>query len=125
MIVAVAGGTMVGFICAYVQDEVGWGVFIDNLHVAADWQAGGLGTGLLNAVASWATAARPDGRPYLWVAERNEAAQRFYARRGARSYELVVRDAPGGGSASFVRYAWDDVADLFRQTAAASNRSLR
>jgi GNAT superfamily N-acetyltransferase len=110
--VAVVDDRVQGFVCAYSQCDDGWGVFIDNLHVAASFQSTGLGTGLLRSVATWACVERRNLPPYLWVLEPNVRAARFYERRGALRREAIVRDNPGGGTATYLRYAWPDALQM-------------
>jgi ribosomal protein S18 acetylase RimI-like enzyme len=97
-----------GFICAYARGDAGWGTFIDNLHVAESHAGSGIGTILLSNAASWARARRPSDGVYLWVLEGNVAARHFYERRGAVHRESVVRENPGGGVATNLRYVWTD-----------------
>lgn len=97
-----------GFVCAFERGDPEWGVFIDNLHVAASHQGIGVGTLLLAEVARWASRVRPSASPYLWVLEPNVRARGFYERRGASLREAVVRENPGGGTATYLRYAWRD-----------------
>lgn len=110
--VAVVGSIVRGFVCAYAEADAGWGVFVDNLHVAAADQGAGLGTGLLHTVATWALQVRAARAPYLWVLEPNVPAQRFYQRRGATRHDAVVMENPGGGTATYLRYAWRDPTQL-------------
>ena len=112
VLVSPAQGALRGFLCAYAEADAGWGLFVDNLHVAAPWQGTGLGTALLRAAAEWACGRRLLRPPYLWVLEANVAAQRFYAARGATRHEAVVLANPGGGSATYLRHAWTDPAQL-------------
>ena len=112
VVVATIRDRVEGFVCAYAHGDAGWGVFIDNLHVASSFQGAGLGTGLLRCVATWAATARPGASPYLWVLEPNVRAQRFYERRAALRRESVVRENPGGGTATYLRYAWLDEAQM-------------
>ncbi len=112
VLVGTVEGAVQGLVCAYAEADVGWGVFIDNLHVAAPSQGTGLGSALLRAAAEWACRQRPHLPPYLWVLAPNLAAQRFYEARGATRREAVVRENPGGGTATYLRHVWTDPAQM-------------
>jgi len=111
-----------GFLCAYAQADAGWGAFIDNLHVVPESKGSGIGTRLLHMAANWADTKRPELPPYLWVVQENVAAQRFYSRRGADQRETVILENPCGGSAKYVRYAWEDPAHMITQCATPGAR---
>jgi len=52
-----------------------------------------------------------DDRPsslYLWVLERNTAAQAFYAAQGGVERGREPFDTPGGGHAVGIRVVWPD-----------------
>lgn len=97
---------LLGFVCAVSRADDGFGVFVDNLHVAAGHEGLGLGTALLARVAAWASEAGIAGAPYLWVAETNLRARRFYEARGAADGGPSTRANPGGGTARYRRYVW-------------------
>ena len=109
---------LIGFVHVVFDADPGWGALIDNLHVAAARQRGGVGTTLMAAAAA-AVIERPgSGGLYLWVLEQNVAAQGFYSARGGRPAERLPVDAPGGiaerlnGSPLKLRYAWPEPAVL-------------
>ncbi|MCC6645108.1 MAG: GNAT family N-acetyltransferase [Polyangiaceae bacterium] len=108
-----------GFVYAFERGDPGWGVFIDNLHVAASHQRAGVGAALLAAVARWASHVSPGVAPYLWVLEPNVRARQFYERRGASLREATVRENPGGGTATYLRYAWTDPTEMAARTLTA------
>lgn len=124
VVVGTDGGTVRGFVCAYAQGDAGWGVFIDNLHVAASHHGTGVGTSLLHVVARWANRERPGEPPYLWVLEPNRSAQRFYERRGAVQREATVRENPGGGGATYLRYAWPRPAAMLASSCARAREPI-
>ena len=55
---------------------------------------------------------RWNAAPWLWVLEPNTRAQRFYERRGAERRDARVLENPGGGTATYLRYAWTDPTSL-------------
>jgi ribosomal protein S18 acetylase RimI-like enzyme len=112
VLVAEECGAMVGFVCAFADDDPVWGTFVDNLHVAAAARGRGLGAALLRAAAGAADRADGPSGIYLWVYEANTPARRFYERLGGSAVETLIEELPGGGSAVAVRMHWPDAAAL-------------
>jgi len=106
VIVAEDGGTIVGFACAYGADDEQWGTLLDNLHVRASLQGGGIGEGLVREIARWSLETQPEIGLYLGVLEQNTRAQRFYKRLGAEDVGGFTYSPPGGGEVRVRRYAW-------------------
>ena len=71
-----------------------------HLYVDPEHQGSGVGSDLL----AWAKRRRPDGLE-LWTFQRNEAARRFYERRGFREVELTDGSRNEEREPD-VRYAW-------------------
>jgi len=69
--------------------EGGAACLVEDLVVAADWRRHGIGGWLLDQVAAWA-AARGATRLQLVADRENQAALRFYDRRGWRRTQLVA-----------------------------------
>ena len=105
-IVALDDNSMIGFACAYGDEEKPWGTMLDNLHVHADWRGHGVGRQLMIAAATWSREQYPTLGFYLWVFEQNAPARRFYETLGATNSESVTADVPGGGRAVECRYTW-------------------
>ena len=110
-------GELLGFVHVVFDDDQTWGSLVDNLHVTATHQRGGIGTRLLSEAAS-IVAGRGHGGLYLWVLEQNTPAQAFYAARGGRCVGRDRVNPPGGiprrlnGSPAALRYAWPDPREL-------------
>ncbi|MDP9335340.1 MAG: GNAT family N-acetyltransferase [Actinomycetota bacterium] len=114
VLVAEGDSELVGFACAYGADDERWGTLLDNIHVRAERQSGGLGARLVAEVVDWCRAKYPDRGLYLWVLEMNVRAQAFYERLGGRDVGAVLWEpSPGGGEAVPIhRYAWDAPVEL-------------
>ena len=109
-IVAEDGG-LIGFANTFLDSDPEWGALLDNLHVAAGRQRGGIGSRLLVLTGEAVAERRPGSGLYLWVLEQNVAAQAFYEAHGGRRVERRPVDPPGGvasrvaGSTYKLRYA--------------------
>jgi GNAT superfamily N-acetyltransferase len=112
VLLAEHAGKLLGFICAFEDEDPIWGTFIDNLHVSLEARGQGLGTGLLRAIASRSLHSGGAGAVYLWVYEKNQSARHFYERLGARAVEREVEAIPGGGTAPAIRMHWPDAGSL-------------
>lgn len=104
--VAHDGTAIVGFICAFANDDPVWGSYIDNLHVVPGMHRRGVGRALMHSVGEWLMDVQPAAGVYLWVMEANGPAREFYQRLGARNVETVDLEDPGGGRAPNCRYVW-------------------
>jgi ribosomal protein S18 acetylase RimI-like enzyme len=105
-IVAQDRWAIVGFICAFADEDAIWGSYIDNLHVAPDMHRRGVGRALMRSVGEWLCQVQPERGVYLWVMEANASARRFYERLGATNADTVDKVDPGGGHAPNCRYVW-------------------
>lgn len=117
-IVAQDAGTIVGFACAFGDDDPAWGTLLDNIHVDPERKRGGVGTQLIIETARWAQGEHPSSGFYLWVLEANAPARRFYERLGARNAEQRDTDDRGGGTVSGLRYVWPSPAALLAAASA-------
>lgn len=104
--VAEQGGSIVGFICAFADEDHIWGSYIDNLHVAPAVHRRGIGRMLMCDAAAWLCDVEPARGVYLWVMEGNAPARAFYARLGASNAGTAQKADPGGGTAPNCRYVW-------------------
>jgi ribosomal protein S18 acetylase RimI-like enzyme len=112
-IVAEREGTVIGFVHAVFDDDPQWGALVDNLHVSHTLKGNNVGTRLMSEAARAVIDARPGSALYLWVLEQNEAAQRFYERRGGERRDRQPGGPyPGGASAYKLRYVWPDPTTL-------------
>jgi GNAT superfamily N-acetyltransferase len=104
--VAAIDSRVVGFICAFANEDPLFGSYIDNLHVAHDLQRSGIGRALMRRAGEWLCATAPQAGVYLWVMEANGPARAFYQRLGAVHAGTVNLEDPGGGRAPNCRYVW-------------------
>ncbi len=104
--VAEEGVKLLGFICAFGNEDSVWGSYIDNLHVAHASKRSGIGTALMKQATDWLKTHYPQSCIYLWVMEANGPARRFYEYLGAVNAQQVDKSDPAGGSAPNCRYVW-------------------
>lgn len=109
---------LVGFVHVAFDADPGWGSLVDNLHVRHGHQRMGIGIQLL-VLGAQAVVERATGEGmYLWVLERNVAAQRFYRASGATCVETASVPPPGGdptrlsGDPQCLRMAWPDASQV-------------
>jgi ribosomal protein S18 acetylase RimI-like enzyme len=107
-VVADDDGTIVGFSHTIFDDDPVWGALLDNLHVVFGLKRSGIGTTLMAKTAEAVIARRPKSGLFLWVLERNMAAQAFYNARGGQCVGSKETDSRGDGMIIALRYAWTD-----------------
>lgn len=93
--------------CGFIAVRDGPVPYIDNLHVLPGHRSGGIGRRLMQAAAR---ALMETGRStaYLWVAEANAGAMRFYRRLGGVPGERAMHDMVGHAVPA-VRVEWRDL----------------
>jgi ribosomal protein S18 acetylase RimI-like enzyme len=115
VVVAVIENQIVGFACAYSENDPERGTLLDNIHVSLACQRCSIGTHLMRSVASWCLDNQPHRGLFLWVLQSNYSAQRFYEKLGAAVHGTDTWSPPGGGTLPRYRYAWPDVHVLFNK----------
>ncbi|MFF9498039.1 GNAT family N-acetyltransferase [Streptomyces flaveolus] len=114
---------LAGFVHVVFDEDGRWGSLIDGLHVSPHRRRTGLGTELLSRAAEAVTERARGGALYLWVLERNNAAQEFYLALGGTCAERAAVAAPGEvssrliGSPAKLRFTWPDATVLARPEA--------
>lgn len=103
---------MIGFACAFANDDPRWGSYLDNLHVLPTLKRQGIGTKLIAQVAAWCAEIEPNRGMYLFVLETNLDARNFYERIGGAPVEELFWTAPDGNRLKELRYAWTDLTPL-------------
>ncbi|MBK8454475.1 MAG: GNAT family N-acetyltransferase [Thiofilum sp.] len=100
-------GSIVGFVCIYLQQDPQWGSLLDNLHVRSSAQGQGWSSILLQAVWSTCVTHAANNGLYLWVLQSNHKAQQIYQHYGAQRAEAGEWQAPDGSMVATWRYIWD------------------
>ena len=108
ILVAIDDNEMCGFICAFGDESIKWGTFIDNLHVAKIAQDKGVGKQLMYLTAQWADETFEHKGMYLEVLEDNLNARHFYHRLGAKHQETNLWQPPGSDTeVNELLYVWE------------------
>lgn len=103
---AVDGGNLLGFVCAYGAHHPRWGSFVDNLHVAGASKRNGIGSSLMRQAGAWLAERYPEIGVYLLVLESNSPARRFYERLGAMNAGVSDTETHGGVVVRSCCYTW-------------------
>jgi ribosomal protein S18 acetylase RimI-like enzyme len=106
VLLAVDGGSLEGFVCAYGGHDPRWGSFIDNIHVGGASKRGGIGSSLMQQAGAWLALHYPGLGVYLWVLEVNSSARRFYETLGAHDAGVSTMETHGGAIVRSCRYTW-------------------
>jgi len=106
------GYAALGFVSMFGEQDSEWGSFLNNLHVHHSHQRMGIGTRLLHACARLCIERYRHAGLYLWVAQTNDKAQRFYLRHGALNYGEGLWASPEARQVGLYRFAWPDVRQL-------------
>ncbi|MFW6690554.1 GNAT family N-acetyltransferase [Streptomyces sp. MAR4 CNX-425] len=116
-----AGGAVVGFVHAVLDEHPRFGALVDNLHVGYGSQRRGVGSRLLRLAARGVAERAPASGLHLWVLEQNDRARAFYSALGGSRTERALVPPPGGdparlaGSPACLRYVWPAGSALFRR----------
>jgi len=96
---------MCGFACHYLQYDVQYGHYLDNLHVLSEYQGHGIGKKLISLSARHC--AQFDLSPYyLWVFTANKKALGFYKSIGGQAIKEQLFDAPDGNQVKAILIQW-------------------
>lgn len=112
VIVAEDQGILIGFACAFGGADDRWGTNLDNIHVLPNQKRKGIGTTLVENVASWSSKNHPGKGLFLWVFERNLQARQFYEHLGGIIAGDTIWTAPEGTQVKQLRYVWKNPAEL-------------
>ena len=100
-------GVFAGFVCTYLNFHKKWGAYLDNLHVAPEYQGLGMGQRLMQKAAEWVKENESSSTLYLHVLKENHGAIRFYERIGGKFIGEVEVDLPWGGKGMVYDYLWE------------------
>jgi ribosomal protein S18 acetylase RimI-like enzyme len=112
VIVAEEGPKLAGFACVFPDEDVVFGSFLDNLHVAPQLTSRGIGRRLLSEAAARLLTAGSRAGLYLWVLEQNHSARRFYEKAGGMLAGSVVHSMPDGQCVVALRIRWLTLSNL-------------
>lgn len=112
VVVAECDGEIIGFACAYANENPKWGSYLDNLHVRSSCQSKGIGKSLLIEAARWCHKQEPTKGMCLLVNQDNVKAQGFYKSFGARNVQEGVWNAPDGSIVPTYWFVWDKICTL-------------
>lgn len=105
-------GKLLGFCCAYLNEDFSYGTYLDNLHVSSKAKGKGIGSKLIqNLVAKILDSKCPNGF-YLWVLKQNTEAIRFYDQLKGAPVEHVIANDIGDVEFVKIRYVWEDMKKL-------------
>ena len=117
VVVAEIESQIIGFACAYANEDAQWGTLLDNIHVSQSVQRQGVGLKLMAAVGQWCELTAPASGLFLWVLQSNLPAQRFYEGLGAVNVGADVWFSPDGGSVPTYQYTWQNIQVLLQNCA--------
>ncbi|WP_423997491.1 N-acetyltransferase family protein [Maribacter sp. IgM3_T14_3] len=122
VLLAEEDGNMLGFICAYINENAQFGTLLDNLHVSLNIQGKGVGTKLMAALAEEILKRKSANGFYLWVLDTNTAAISYYEKIGGVAIETLESKDIGDKPFFKIRYFWED-ADHFLKLIAKKSLS--
>jgi GNAT superfamily N-acetyltransferase len=122
VVVAVAGASLLGFVCVYGAHDPQWGSLVDNLHVGHAAKRNGIGSVLMRRAGAWLADRYTEQAVYLWVLEGNAPARRFYERVGGRNAGVSTTETHGGARVQSCRYVWPRPGLLATRSGAATPR---
>ena len=100
---------LVGFVCAYLDNDATYGTLIDNLHVNSTYSGQGIGEALLRKAAHEITKVDVKQAMYLWVLAQNKRAIRFYERMKGTALETLNDFDIGDREITKTRFHWSDL----------------
>ena len=97
---------VVGFLCAYLDQDVTLGSFVDNLHVLHGSKRSGIGSDLMRAIRDISIREYSVDKLYLWVLAMNAPAIHFYESIGGLRKDQGYWNPPDGGEYLKFLYCW-------------------
>jgi ribosomal protein S18 acetylase RimI-like enzyme len=111
VILAEEGEELLGFSCAYFNEDNTYGTYLDNLHVSSKAKGKGVGTKLMLRL-SQDILRRDYNGLYLWVIDNNISAIRFYNNIDGKALDKEKANDIGDITFTKMRYAWSNVSKL-------------
>lgn len=112
VVLAEEDGELLGFCCAYFNESVDYGTYLDNLHVSSEAKGRGLGTFLMQRLLNEIKSHNVSDKMYLWVMKGNDTAIDFYDKLKGSTEEPVKADDIGDTEFWKIRYVWDSLIAL-------------
>ncbi|MDP5061995.1 MAG: GNAT family N-acetyltransferase [Maribacter sp.] len=122
VLLAEEDGNMLGFICAYFNENAQFGTLLDNLHVSLNTQGKGVGTKLMAALAEEILKRKSANGFYLWVLDTNTAAISYYEKIGGVAIETIESNDIGDKPFLKIRYYWGDASRFLDNVKAKSHK---
>lgn len=107
-------GVLLGFICAYFDENNKYGTLLDNLHVSPNAKGKGLGTRLISKLLQEMNNRNVRKSLYLWVLDKNSEAIDYYSNLGGKPIEKIKANDIGDLGFLKIRYVWDEIPNLMR-----------
>ena len=112
IVLAEEDGELLGFCCAYFNESVDYGTYLDNLHVSSEATVRGLGTYLMQRLVTEIKSRNVSDKMYLWVIKGNDTAIDFYDKLKGSAEEAVKANDIGDAEFWKIRYVWDSLIAL-------------
>lgn len=112
VVIAALNDLMVGFACAFFDENSTYGTLLDNLHVVRESKGIGVGTKLIRLIAKQSLRYNNASGLYLWVLENNTSALKFYQHLGGKHVETVTGQDIGDKKVKKYGVTWKSAADL-------------
>jgi ribosomal protein S18 acetylase RimI-like enzyme len=116
IVLAELDGRLVGFACAFLDENTSYGTLIDNLHVSSESQGLGIGRKLMAETAKESAKVHPNNGLYLWVLDQNKRAIDFYENLGGKKMETIEEYSVGDRVVMKRRYVWPTAGILTERT---------
>jgi GNAT superfamily N-acetyltransferase len=112
VILAENGVELVGFGCAFFDENKQYGTLLDNLHVAKKAKGLGIGKKLMKHISRAALKEATSKKMYLWVLENNKSAFDVYIHWKGKFIETVEGADIGDKVIRKSRIFWEDLNSL-------------
>lgn len=112
IVVATIQEKIIGFCCAYIDDDPAFGTLVDNLHVIYENQKTGIARRLMHMIATHVNDNATSNTIYLWVYESNTNARLAYEKLGGINFETIEKENSDGTISRVCRIIWSDASKI-------------